>query len=211
MTEKHPGQASVVPCPGSRSRNAAATKQAILDAARHCFACEGYGQVGVREIAARAGIDPALVNRYFGSKEGLFAAAVKSKVDLSDLFAGDVSTLGERLVRFVLKKKTAEAAHDPLVALLRSSSNDVAGQMLRRAMVEGYVAPLAARLEGPEARERAELICSTLLGLIVFRNVVGCAISDVERQVELVAPLLQRLIDGDCLSSVQNCVDRGEL
>ena len=53
-----------------RGRNAAATRQAILDSARWCFSRDGYDQVGVRDIAARAGADPALVNRYFGSKEG---------------------------------------------------------------------------------------------------------------------------------------------
>jgi AcrR family transcriptional regulator len=211
MIEQNLGCADPAPCPATRGRNAATTKQAILDAARRCFASEGYEQVGVREIAANAGIDPALVNRYFGSKEGLFAAAVKSKFDMSALFAGDQATLGERLVRAVLKKK-AHADHDPLVALLRSSSSDVAGHMLREAMVEGFVCPLATLLEGPDARERAELVGSTLLGLIVFRNVVGGSTSDdVERQVRFIAPNLQRLIDGDCLPSVENCVDEDSI
>lgn len=184
------------PCP--RGRNAAATKQAILEAARRCFADEGYDQVGVRDIAAMAGIDPALVNRYFGSKEGLFSQAVSSKFDLSELFAGDRNTLGERLVRFVLKKKPPGQEHDPLVALLRSSSSDVAGHMLREAMLEGFVRPLAVLLEGPNAKERAELVGCNLLGMLVYRTVVGGnATQDVEQQVALMAPGLQALIDGD--------------
>jgi AcrR family transcriptional regulator len=107
----------------------------------------GYEQVGVRDIAARAGVDPALVNRYFGSKEGLFAEAVASKFDLSHLLDGDRATLGERLARYVLQKKSTGTNYDPLVALLRSSSSDVCSGMLRNAILEGFVRPLAARLE----------------------------------------------------------------
>src|SRR5215213_11524161 len=89
-------------CTSPRGRNAAATRQAILDSARWCFSHDGYDQVGVRDIAARAGADPALVNRYFGSKEGLFAEAVSAKFDLSELFDGDRAMLGERMARYIL-------------------------------------------------------------------------------------------------------------
>lgn len=196
MKDQKPGCALPDSCANPRGRNAAATRQAILNAARQCFGHEGYDQVGVREIAALAGIDPSLVNRYFGSKEGLFAEAVSSKLDLSSLFSGDRATLGERLVRFILQKKT-DHNHDPLVALLRSSSSEIAGRMLRDAVNEGFVSPLAARLDGPDARERAELIGSTLLGLLVYRTIVGPGGSrDVERQIALAGPVMQMLIDG---------------
>src|SRR3954469_19400820 len=129
----------------SRARNAAATRQAILDAAKACFMREGYEQVGVREIAGQAGVDPALVNRYFGSKEGLFAEAVAAKFDLSGLLTGDPTTLGERLAQFVLlKKQHAGQEYDPLVALLRSTSCEIPAKMLRQVLVDGWVRPLAA-------------------------------------------------------------------
>ena len=180
-----------------RFRNAAATRQAILEAAKTCFMHEGYEQVGVREIAARAGVDPALVNRYFGSKEGLFSEAVASKFDLSHLLDEDRANLGERLARYVLQKQSTGADYDPLVALLRSSSSDVCSGMLRNAILEGFVRPLAARLEGPDALLRAELVGSTLLGLLVHRTVIGGAeAADNERMLALVAPALQRFIDG---------------
>jgi AcrR family transcriptional regulator len=189
---------------GKRHRNAAATRQSILDAARCCFAQEGYDQVGVREIAARAGVDPALVNRYFGSKEGLFAEAVKSKLDLGDLFAGERATLGERLARFILNKPASEA-YDPLVALLRSSSSEVAASKLRDKLLYGFVKPVAARLDGPDALQRAELISATLLGLLVYRTVVGgSARHDPDRLVDVVAPLLQTLVDGPKSSRIDN-------
>jgi AcrR family transcriptional regulator len=182
---------------GPRCRNATATRQAILEAAKTCFMNGGYEQVGVRDIAARAGVDPALVNRYFGSKEGLFSQAVASKFDLNHLLDGDRATLGERLAQYVLQKKSTGATYDPLVALLRSSSSDVCSGMLRNAILEGFVRPLAARLEGPDAMPRAELVGSTLLGLLVHRTVMGgAAASDNERMLALVAPALQAYIDG---------------
>ena len=178
---------------GPRCRNAAATRQAILEAAKTCFMHDGYEQVGVRDIAARAGVDPALVNRYFGSKEGLFAEAVASKFDLSELLDGDRATLGERSGALRLAEEVGRCqGYDPLVALLRSSSSDVCSGMLRNAILEGFVRPLAARLEGPDAMSRAELVGSTLLGLLVHRTVIGGAeASDNERILASVAPALQ--------------------
>ena len=191
------GPIGSAPDPGPRCRNATATRQAILEAAKTCFMNGGYEQVGVRDIAARAGVDPALVNRYFGSKEGLFSQAVASKFDLNHLLDGDRATLGERLAQYVLQKKSTGATYDPLVALLRSSSSDVCSGMLRNAILEGFVRPLAARLEGPDAMSRAELVGSTLLGLLVHRTVMGgAAASDNERMLALVAPALQAYIDG---------------
>ena len=185
-------------CPPARGRNAAATRQAILDSARWCFSHDGYDQVGVREIAARAGVDPALVNRYFGSKEGLFAEAVSVKFDLSALFAGDRALLGDRLARYIVQKKTPSNGYDPLIALLRSSSSEVAGGMLWDALVDGFVRPLAARLDGPDAMLRAELVGSILLGLLVYRTIAGGAMTQSdERLIASVTRTLQALIDGD--------------
>ena len=191
------GPKSDAPQIGPRYRNAAATRKAILEAAKTCFMHDGYEQVGVRDIAARAGVDAALVNRYFGSKERLFSEAVASKFDLRQLLDGDRATLGERLARYVLQKKADGADYDPLVALLRSSSSDVCSGMLRNAILQGFVRPLAARLDGPDAVSRAELVGSTLLGLLVHRTVIGGAeAADNERMLASVAPALQTFIDG---------------
>jgi AcrR family transcriptional regulator len=184
-------------CLIGRGRNAAATRQAILDAARTCFGHEGYDQVGVRDIAAIAGIDPALVNRYFGSKEGLFEEAISAKFDLSALFEGDRGSLGERLTRYLLQKK-APGNHDPLVMLLRSTSNDGARRMLQDALDKGFVEPLSARMDGPDARQRAELIGSIFLGLMVYRSIVGQTSSEnAEELCHVVAPVVQQLIDDE--------------
>ncbi|MFT4038476.1 MAG: TetR family transcriptional regulator [Thermomicrobiales bacterium] len=181
----------------SRKRSAPATRQAILEAARDCFAQESYDQVGVREIASMAGIDPALINRYFGSKEGLFREAIGGKFDMRTLFAGDRSSLAERLLMSAIMKPI-ETGHDPLQALLRSAGNDFARQTLRDAISAGFVEPLAAELPGPHPRERAELIGSLLLGLLAYRAIVGPTTIDEQRQlIAATAPWLQAVIDGN--------------
>jgi len=198
MIELKPQKSASQPCGQPRGRNAAVTREAILNAARRCFAHEAYDQVGVREIASIAGIDPSLVNRYFGSKEGLFAEVVGAKFDLSPLIAGDLATLGERLVRLILNKTPMGHDHDPLVMLLRSSSCDVGREKMRDAILAGFVTPLSARLEGAHARERAELVGSILMGILVYRTIAGDGVGkDIERQVAVAGPAVQRLIDGD--------------
>ena len=105
--------------------------------------------------------------------------------------------LGERLARYVLQKKAPSNAYDPLVALLRSSSSDVARGMLRDALMDGFVRPLAARLDGPDAVPRAELVGSILLGLLVYRTIAGGGIMQNDEQLtSAVAQTLQALIDG---------------
>lgn len=184
------------------NRKGTATRAAILDAARASFMAEGYDQVGVREIAARAGVDPALVIRYFGSKERLFAETVGVKFDLSELIAGDRDTLGARLAAYVLGKRPPGEAYDPLVAMLRSASSDIAGRMLREALLDGFVHPLAARLDGPDAVERAELVGSILLGLLVHGTVIGGVNQrGTERVRAIVAPVLQSVIDSTALGT----------
>ena len=186
-------------CP--RKRSAPATRQAILDVARHCFSSEGYDQVGVREIAARAGVDPALINRYFGSKEGLFSEVIGGKFDLRHIVGDDLSTLGETMLRAICTKKGAEG-HDPLRALLQSYGSDVAREKLRSAIVQGFVEPLAARLSGSNPVERAELVGSALLGIVLYRAIAG-PLSDEERErmVTAMAPYVQGIIDGEPIAT----------
>src|SRR5271157_5671153 len=107
-----------------RRRDAAATRSAILEAATRRFACQGYQCAGVREIAADAGVNAAMVNRYFGSKEGLFAEVVERAFDIRYLFDGDRATLAERLAHKAVygQDDTADAQRIPLVLMLRSAT-----------------------------------------------------------------------------------------
>src|SRR6476659_5721041 len=108
------------------ARRSDATRAAILAAARARFAAEGFRKATIRAIAADAAIDPSMVMRYFGSKDGLFAAAVDGRLDLPDLAAADPDTLGELLIRRFLAIWEDQADNKVLVILLRSSITDEA-------------------------------------------------------------------------------------
>src|SRR6516165_11042415 len=85
-----------------RRRDAAATREAILEAATGRFAAQGYERAGVREIAADAGVTAALVNRYFGSKEGLFAEVIRRALDMEHLVRDGRANLADHLARVVV-------------------------------------------------------------------------------------------------------------
>lgn len=183
-----------------RSRDAGETRARILEAARAHFSREGYDGVGVREIAATVGVNAALVNRYFGSKERLFAEAVAGQFRLGEGFLeGNRAGLGERLARYVLQKDQKEDGFDPLLALLRSAPNERAAALLREGLDEHFVGPLARWMGGERAEERAGLVASNLFGLAFMRGVVRSgplASQQTEPLVALVAPILQSYVDG---------------
>lgn len=183
-----------------RTRNAAVTRETLLEAARVLFTHRNYEQVGVRDVAAAAGVDATLVIRYFGSKEGLFVEAVPDTFDASNLLKGKRVHLGQRLARYVLQKeKDSRSEFDPLIALLRSAGSEGAGKLLRDGLDRAVVEPLAEWLGGEQARQRAGLIVAYLMGLAVMRGVLGsCALveGDEEQLVTLAAPVLQKYIDG---------------
>jgi AcrR family transcriptional regulator len=183
----------------ARRRGAAATRAAILAAAKLEFSRRSYDQVGVRDIAARCGVNPALVNRYFGSKPALFAAAYGEGIRLHALLQGERAELGERLARRVMRRRASRAG-DPLSLLFRSATSDNALPMIRKALAARFIKPLADWLGGRDAEQRAALITAYLLGLatlsVVLRN-PALGRSGAETVVRRVAPVLQRYIDED--------------
>src|SRR5258705_1268035 len=142
-----------------RRRDAAATRSAILEAATRRFACQGYRCAGVREIAADAGVDAAMVNRYFGSKEGLFAEVVEHAFDLRYLIDGDRATLAERLARRMVygREDIAGDRRIPLLLMLRSATEPHAAELIRTSLERNVLRPLAERLDGPDAEVRAAI------------------------------------------------------
>jgi AcrR family transcriptional regulator len=153
-------------------RRSDATKAAILAAAREQFAAGGYQAATIRAIAASAGIDPAMVMRYFGNKEGLFAAAAEFDLRMPDLRAVPRDALGAAVVAHFLDRWEGD---DALMALLRTAvTNEVAAARMQ-AIFAGQVAPMIARLRG-EARSaaasRAGLIATQMLGLALCRYVL---------------------------------------
>lgn len=155
--------------PGKADR----TRAAILAAAQQLFAGQGYELTTVRDIAAIADIDPAMVIRYFGSKDELFARAAVFNLKLPDLSKAERSEIGETLVRHFLSLWEGENANGAMPILLRSAaSNETAANKLREIFM-GQVLPALTHAGGRSgAAERAGLVSSQLLGLALCRYVL---------------------------------------
>lgn len=159
-----------------RRRNAQATRQAILASARRAFAKSGFDGAGVREIAAGAGVTAMLVNRYFGSKENLFAQVsaetLRDPVIMSEenLAADDFSAA---FARSLVKVTTpGETPLDGFLILLHSASSPRAAEIGRDWIAQGHQSTLEGKLPGPLARERAAIALSLVAGLQVMRQMV---------------------------------------
>ena len=150
------------------------TRAAILAAARALFAAQGYERTTVREIAARAEIDPALVVRYFGGKEGLFAHAADFDLDLPPLAAIAPGQRGRALVAHFLKVWEGDGAGLPV--LLRSAASNPAAAQRLNAIFAGQVAPALARVAGGRGRGRgwSRANCSGWRSAATCSAAAGC-------------------------------------
>jgi AcrR family transcriptional regulator len=172
------------------------TRNAILAAARRRFADEGYERATIRAIAADAGIDPSMVMRYYGSKEGLFAAAVDVVLGLPELTGLPPAERGERLVRHFLTLWEGERDTGVLAVLLRSAvTNEAAAERMRTVFATQVGAVIGATAEdGPT---RAALIASQLLGVALCRYVLRLpeiAGLDADALVAAVAPTVRHYL-----------------
>ncbi|MGW6726315.1 TetR/AcrR family transcriptional regulator [Nocardia sp. NPDC055029] len=179
------------------ARRSDATRAAILAAARARFATDGYAKATIRAIAADAAIDPSMVMRYFGSKDGLFAAAAQIDLDLPDLGAADPDTMGELVIRRFLTI-WEENDNTVLLILLRSSITDDAVAARFREVFAQQVLPAVLRFGTPaDAPRRAALIVTQLLGLALCRYVLRIPpVVDLtpSQIVTDIAPTLQRYL-----------------
>jgi AcrR family transcriptional regulator len=181
------------------------TRGRILLAARAAFGERGFDGATIRDVAARAAVDPALVHHYFGTKQQLFVAATEVPFDppamVAQLLAGPHDEIGERFVRFVLRLWDTPATRPAILGVVRSATTDpVAAGMLRRMLAEGPILALADALGRPDARLRATLAGSQLIGLLMARYVVGVeplASASDELVVRTIGPTIQRYLTGD--------------
>lgn len=172
---------------------AAATREAILQAARTAFTRLGYDGAGVREIAGEAGATAALVNRYFGSKEALFVEAVPSCFTMEGLLPQERDGFAEAISRYVLTKdKSASGGFDPTLAMLRSVGNAEAAALMRDGIERGVVTPVAEWLGGEHARCRAAMFVAVLAGVSVVRDVL--ALEPLKTEAETTTALMTRLV-----------------
>lgn len=160
-----------------RPRDAAKTRQTLLAAARRRFAEDGYAATTVRDIADEAGVNVALINRYFSSKEGLFEACLHAAGDDLRRTAGDVPL--ERVGEMIARQVTGQAGGalpSELVLLLRSSGDEKADQIrigMLRASSERLAALAGWTPDHPRADElllRAQVVLATAVGVSVLRS-----------------------------------------
>ena len=179
------------------------TRAALLDAARAEFAERGYDGATVRVIAERAGVDPAMVNHWFGGKETLFTAALDMPLDptalIADLLPGDPDGLGERIVHRFLTIWDHTGGGRRLAALVRSvASHDVAARMMRQ-FVGMFVRRVVTSVAPDQVELRTALCASQLVGLGMVRYVLQLeplASADHPTVVAAIAPTMQRYLTG---------------
>lgn len=190
-----------------RGRRAAGedTRAALLAAARETFVEKGYDGATVRAIAARAGVDAAMVNHWFGGKEGLFAQSVlQLPFDpgeiLKRLLDGPVEGAGERIIRTFVTVWDATGG-GTFAALIRSvTSQQEVANALKSFFVNAIFKNLLTEI-GAEQRELRATLCATqMVGLGIVRYVVHfepLASVDIDTVVKAIAPNLQRYLTGD--------------
>lgn len=177
------------------SRNAQATRSAILRSAQDEFAAVGYERATIRGIATKAAIDPAMVMRYYGSKEELFARAVEMDLQLPDLRTVRRTQLGRTIVQLLLDRW---GASDALAVMMRAAmTNEVAAGRLESVFTDQVEVMIAAVVPADEVVDRAALVATQLVGLAVLRFVVRLepvAQMDQAAIVARIGPTIQRYL-----------------
>ncbi len=185
--------------PGS-PKNREAIRAAALEQFNKC----GYDRATIRDIAATAGVDPALVLHYFGSKDRLLVAALEFPVNprelVPELLAGGVEGLSERLLRRALGVWTSDRGGGTMVGLIRSAaSHDEAARMMREFFTREVIGRIAKSLGVPQPELRAALVASQVIGLAMARFVLRfepIASASIDDMVAWYAPTLQRYLTG---------------
>ena len=178
-----------------RRRDAAATREAILEAATRRFATQGYGGAGVREIAADAGVTAALVNRYFGSKEGLFAEVIERAFDMQHLLQDQRGYLADHLARVMVygREDAPDGVLTPLLLLLHSATEPGTVKLFRRDLNRTALPLLAEQIGGDDTAVRAVMVMAQLTGFAIMHQVLRPKAFAEARDDELVTLLSRTL------------------
>ena|SRR5271170_7154536 len=184
--------------PVARKRDAEATRAAILAAAKKHFAKSGYDGAFLRDIASDAGADAALINRYFGGKDGLFAAALKDSIQADRINAWDRATFGREVAEMMAghAHQNVERTH-AFEFLLQAATNPLTAPHLNAAVQERFMGPIRAWIGGEHVEARARLLASVFIGLLVERLIRDDLLKGKEREIFITrtAAVLQSLVD----------------
>ena len=152
-------------------RDAGVTADRIRSAAQEVFGKKGYDAATTREIADKAGVNLALINRYFGSKLGLFEKAVLPHLSLEPFLDLDQNDLVDRLLD-VYVDPAPKPRFDAFEVLVRSMTSDEAGPLMVETLVRQALQPMQDRLDGKDVEARAILITTQLAGLIFYYRIM---------------------------------------
>jgi AcrR family transcriptional regulator len=167
-----------------RRRDAQATRAAILEAAKAQFARLGYDRAALRDIAAEAGADVALIKRYFGGKEALFTEALKASIRPDRLKEWDRTTFARDIaVTMAGAVPSDEARTHGFQFLLRAATSPTTAPLLNVAVQERFLAPIGEWLGGEDAQPRARVLAAVFIGCLVERLIRGEALTGRERDV----------------------------
>ena len=155
-----------------KKRDAEATRERILECAKQLFSEKGYDPTSTREIAACAGVNSALVARYFGSKKELFKEAVLPEFDISDMVTLDTQDLAHNVAELFARKPPKDH-FDPIAALMRSAGSQEVGDLVQATISDQIIGPISQMLEGEDTEQRAAILFSLLSGFDIFRRTIG--------------------------------------
>jgi AcrR family transcriptional regulator len=181
------------------------TRERILDSARELFARNGIDKTSIRAVAAGAGVDPALVHHYYGTKQQLFAAAIHIPIDpmevIGPLRETPVGEIGYKLPLLLLPLWDSEAGKG-FIAELRSllAGNDVS--LIRSFLQEVIAVEVGSRVDNPPGtgQIRVQFVASQLVGVVMARYILELEpfkSLPVERIAKTIGPNLQRYLTGD--------------
>ena len=187
------------------------TRAEITAAAARRFAAAGYDATSLRQVAADASVDPALVRRFFGDKEQLFAAVASALIDperaVAAVAGGPPEAAGERLLRYFLSLLGDVSRPGPLLGVIRSAvTSEHAAGLLRRLLAEQVLREIAVSFPSGRPEFGAALAASQLVGLAVARYAVRLpplTAADTEELVSAIAPVLQYYLTGQPISATE--------
>jgi AcrR family transcriptional regulator len=177
-------------------RNARQTRADILAAARQRFGSDGYERTTLRAVAADVGIDPALVVRYFGSKQDLFAAAAEFTLDLPDLTKVEPDDVADALLPSFFAVWEEDTT---FVALLRAAMTSPTAAETMRHVFATQVAPKLAAVTPDHPAQRAGLMGAFAIGLATTRYVLANpAVANLSHDelIRWAGPVIRQLLVG---------------
>jgi AcrR family transcriptional regulator len=188
-----------------RPAGASDNRERILDSARELFARNGIDKTSIRAVAAAAGVDPALVHHYYGTKQKLFTAAIRIPIDPMEVIGPirdtPVEQIGYALPRLLLPLWDSEAGRG-FIATLRSLLAGADVSLIRSFLQEVIAGEVGPRVDNPpgSGMVRVQFVASQLVGIVMARYILQLEpfkSLPVEQIAETVGPNLQRYLTGD--------------